>query len=63
MLNKGATINFMNVYLSMGDRTGVLWRYGQNIGDVWNYAQATITRRFNAENFTLIFEGITNNIQ
>lgn len=49
-------MGFLNVYLSMSDRTGLLWRFGLNVGNIWNMAQATITKRFDADNFTIIFE-------
>lgn len=50
-------MGWLNVYLNMDDRSGLLWRFSRNIGNVWNFAQATITRRFDANNFSITFEG------
>jgi hypothetical protein len=50
----------LSVYLKAGDRMGLLWRFGVNVGNIWNYGQATIPTLSNFENFTIIFEGYLN---
>ena len=49
----------LSLYLSSENRLGLLWKFGENVGNVWNGAQSvSIPKISNYENFTFIFEGI-----
>lgn len=48
----------LSVFIKANNRLGLLWRFGQDVGDIWNSAQVTISKISNYQNFSLIFEGI-----
>ena len=51
----------LTVYLRVEDRTKILWRYGSNVGDIWNMARVTIPHFETYTEFTLVFECIMGN--
>ena len=49
----------LSLYLKAGDKLGLLWKFSEEAGDIWNGAESvTIPNYSNYENFTFIFEGM-----
>jgi len=49
----------LSLYLKAGDKLGLLWKFSEEGGDIWNGAESvTIPKYSNYENFTFIFEGM-----
>ncbi len=53
----GPDIGKLNVYVKVGNRKGLIWSYGENVGDIWNEAEVTIKKFSDFSNFTIIIEG------
>ena len=53
VLNRGE----MSVYVLAGNSKTLLWKFAENVGDIWNAAQATIQIPNYYDNFTIAFEG------
>lgn len=53
----GPDIGKLNVYVKAGNRRGLAWSFGENVGDIWNEAEVTIKRISDLTNFTIVFEG------
>ncbi len=48
----------LSLFLKTDDRLGLLWKFSEEGGDIWNGAESvTIPKYSNYENFTFIFEG------
>ena len=47
----------MSVYVLAGNSKTLLWKFAENVGDIWNAAQATIQIPNYYSNFTIAFEG------
>jgi len=48
----------LRVYLSIGGSRNLLWAFGKNLGDEWNYGQATVPgNAIMNKNFSVVFEG------
>ncbi len=57
--NKGADMGSLSLFLKTDDRLGLLWKFSEEGGDIWNGAESvTIPKYSNYENFTFIFEGM-----
>ena len=51
----------LSLFLKTDDRLGLLWKFSEEGGDIWNGAESvTIPKYSNYENFTFIFEGMIN---
>jgi hypothetical protein len=49
----------LSLYLKAGDKLGLLWKFSEEGGNIWNGAESvTIPKYSNYENFTFIFEGM-----
>lgn len=53
----GVEMGKLNIYLKAGDKKGLLWRFGENVGQIWNMGQLSINKILDYKNFTIIFEG------
>ncbi|RNA14511.1 MAM and LDL-receptor class A domain-containing 2-like, partial [Brachionus plicatilis] len=53
----GPEMGKLNIYLQAGDKKGLLWRFGENVGKIWNKGQLSINKILDYKNFTIIFEG------
>ena len=54
----GSSMGTMNVYAKVDEEKYLLWSYGEDVGDVWNYAQAEIPSLKNYKSFSIVYEGI-----
>jgi hypothetical protein len=50
-------MSILSVYIRTADKMGLIWKFGENVGDIWNGAAITIPRISNYDNFTFVFEG------
>lgn len=57
----GADMSILSVYIRTADKLGLIWKFGENVGDVWNGAAISIPRIGSYDNFTFVFEGIAIN--
>ena len=48
----------MNIYLSEPNIEVLLWKWGENIGNIWNAIEISIPMAYITEDFSLIFEGV-----
>ena len=62
-MTAGTQIGQLSIYLKSGNTQRLIWQYSQNIGNVWNAAQATIPNQINYDNFTFVIEGKTTSYQ
>ncbi|CAF0741635.1 unnamed protein product, partial [Brachionus calyciflorus] len=53
----GNDMGKMNIYIKVDDKKGLLWRFGENVGNIWNSGQLTISKILDYQNFSIIFEG------
>jgi hypothetical protein len=48
----------LSIYAKYDNKSSVLWRFGDNIGDIWNAGQVTIPQISDYPEFSVIFEGL-----
>ena len=53
----GPDIGKLNIYIKAGNRRGLAWSFGENVGDIWNEAEITIKKISDYKNFTIVIEG------
>ena len=53
----GPDIGKLNIYVKAGNRRGLVWSFGENVGDIWNEVEITIKKISDYENFTIVIEG------
>jgi hypothetical protein len=54
----GADVDKLSVYVNSGNRSGLLWKFGGDIGNEWNYAQFSVPElSLSTKGFDLVFEG------
>ena len=53
----GPDIGKLNFYVKAGNRRGLIWSFGENLGDIWNEAEVTIKKISDFSNFTIVIEG------
>jgi hypothetical protein len=54
----GGDMGKLTVSIKYGNKSSILWRFGDNIGDVWNAAQATVPQISDYPEFSFVFEGL-----
>ena len=47
----------LSVFLQADNKTNLYWRFGENVGDIWNAAQFSIPQLSHFKEFSIIFEG------
>jgi len=47
----GPDIGKLNIYVKAGNRRGLAWSFGENLGDIWNEAEITIKKNFRLYKF------------
>ena len=57
IVGKGSDVGALNVYVYTPSRnkTNLVWRFGENGGDIWNAAQVSLP--IYSGDFSLVFEG------
>lgn len=45
------------MFIKAQDKTGLVWKFGENVGNVWNKGQVTIPKISDYSNFSVIFQG------
>ncbi|CAF0741650.1 unnamed protein product, partial [Brachionus calyciflorus] len=53
----GIDMGKLTVYIQVEEKKGLLWRFGENVGKIWNGAQLSILPISDYKNFSIIFEG------
>ncbi len=58
MFFKGRDIGSLSVYLYLPNTESLLWKWGENIGDIWNAVEINVPMTGISQNYSIIFEGI-----